>query len=182
MSNDPVLLELAQTPLMLEIVSVACAGLSKEALITNEADSPKTRQQHIFHRYVEQMFERKESATSLFQKAQIVGWLSLLARKMKKRSQAIFMVEEVQPSWLNSKGQWLAYQGVIALWVALLSLLAGWMPNLIRGEQPDTLIAGLVWILPLGLSVFFGCRSMSRMESGILCALLGTFLDRKSVV
>ncbi|MBL8051801.1 MAG: TIR domain-containing protein [Nitrospira sp.] len=175
LSNDPVLSELSQTPLMLDIMSVACVGVSKEALVMNETDSPEMRQQHIFHRYVEQMLERKEWATNLFEKGHIIGWLSLLARKMKKQSQSIFMVEEVQPSWLNSKGQWFAYQAVISLWVTVLCWLVVWMSDPTLGAQRDTLITGLVCTLALGLSVFFGCRSFSTVESGILCALLGTF-------
>lgn len=176
MSNDSTLRELSQTPLMLDIMSIACAGVSKEALITNEADSFKTRQQHIFHLYVEQMFERKESTSSPFEKHKITNWLSWLARKMKEQSQSIFMMEEVQPSWLSSKGQRLAYQTVIALGVTLLVWLVGLLPNPSSGEQIDTLFTGLLRALSFGVIVVLGCRSTSLVRNSAMCALLGTLL------
>lgn len=176
MKVDPVLQELAQTPLMLDIMSVACGGVSKEALTANKDDSSKTRQHHIFHLYVEHMFERKESTSNQFEKDQTISWLSWLARKMKEQSQSIFLVEEIQPSWLSSKGQRLAYQAVIAFWVALLGGLTMWIPGLHLGDLRGNLIAGLVSALALGISVFLGCRSPSPVKNGILCTVLGALL------
>ncbi len=128
---DPVLRELAQTPLMLDIMSLACAGVSKEALISDKGDTLEVRREHIFHLYVDRMFERKESKSSTFTKEKIIGWLSWLARTMKAQSRSVFTVEELRPSWLNSRAKIWTYSTVVALNRGMLgALIAGviaWM-------------------------------------------------------
>lgn len=117
MSDDPLLRELSQTPLMLTIMSEACKGVSKEALIANEVNSVQTRQQQIFNFYVEQMFKQKKSPSHPFGKEETIGWLSWLARNMKERSRSVFMVEELQPSWVSSKAQSQALGVLWCMWI-----------------------------------------------------------------
>jgi hypothetical protein len=163
LKDDPVLQELSQSPLMLSIMSLACEGADGEALTTHKADSPKARREHIFRLYVERMFRRKGSITSPFSKYQIMGSLSWLAQTMKKQSQSVFMVEELQPRWLSSTGQRLAYQAVTALSFGLLfGLTAG----------VDEGLSELRFGLTMGLSIFLGCRSTSPIKNGAMSGLI----------
>ncbi len=165
MSSDPVLQDLAQTPLMLSIMSLACAGVDKEALTSDQTDSVEARREHIFHLYVERMFERKESRSSPFGKGQTIGWLSWLAQKMKEQSQSMFMVENLQPNWLSLTEQRLTYETAVALSVGLIfSLVFG----LVGGWR-----AGLLTELTAGLGIFLGCRSTSPLKSGVISGLTG---------
>ena len=76
---DPVLQELAQTPLMLSIMSLACQGAGGNGLVRQKGDSPEERRKEIFGLYVEQMFQRRGTISLVVPKEKIIGWLSWLA-------------------------------------------------------------------------------------------------------
>jgi eukaryotic-like serine/threonine-protein kinase len=65
--TDPTIRELAQTPLMLSIMSLAFQGASSNALDSQKADSAEGRRKQIFGLYVEQMFQRKRMTLMRFQ-------------------------------------------------------------------------------------------------------------------
>ena len=119
-NTDSVLQELAQTPLMLSIMSLACQGTGGDELARQKGDSPEERRKQIFDLYVEQMFQRKGMTSLVFPKEKIIGWLSWLARKMREHSQSVFLVEGLQPSWLGSRAQRVAYGTVVALSLGLI--------------------------------------------------------------
>jgi hypothetical protein len=81
---NPVLQELTQTPLMLSIMSLAFQGAGINELATPKGDSPDERRKQIFRLCLEKMFRRKGTASPVFPKGKIVGWLSWLAGQMKK--------------------------------------------------------------------------------------------------
>jgi hypothetical protein len=91
--SDPVLQELAETPLMLSIMSLACQGASGNALVRQKRASLEERRKQVFRLYVEQMFQRKGTASNTFSKEKVIGWLSWLARRMREHSQSVFLVE-----------------------------------------------------------------------------------------
>jgi hypothetical protein len=70
---DPVLKDLAQTPLVLRIMSLAYQGVGGDKLVAPNRDSPEERRKQIFHLYVEQMFQRKGTAFLLFPKEKTIG-------------------------------------------------------------------------------------------------------------
>ncbi|SLM45459.1 membrane hypothetical protein [Nitrospira sp. ND1] len=184
LGTDPVLQELSQTPLMLSIMSLAYEGAEGEALTRHRADSPKVRRDHIFRLYVKRMFERKVSITCPFSQDQIMDWLSWLARQMKKQAQSVFMVEELQPRWLDSTGQRLAYEAVTALSVGLIVTLAGEASAVLLGGLTELLLDCLKYGSIIGLSILLGCRSPSTVKNiavsglvfGLLVGLLGELL------
>jgi hypothetical protein len=73
-NTDPVLEELAQTPLMLNIMSLAFQGAGTSELTTQKGDSPEERRKQIFRLYVEQMFRRKGTTSLVFPKEKIIHW------------------------------------------------------------------------------------------------------------
>lgn len=171
MNSDSKLQELAQTPLMLSIMSLACEGADGKSLMSHKNDSPQARREHIFQLYVERMFQRKKSIASPFSQVEAIRWLSWLARKMKEQSQSVFMVEEVQPSWLSSLGQWLFYQALSALSIGLLIGLPVGLISWWSFGSGSGLGEGVFVSLITGLSFFMGCRSGSPIKNGIVCGL-----------
>ena len=119
--NDPVLQELATTPLMLTILIVVYQDVSLEEIKGDV--STEIRQQQIFALYTQRMLRRR-SATSRYEPQQTVHWLSNLARQMKEQSQTVFYIERMQPDWLMSQWQRRLYYGLVTgpIWGLLVGL------------------------------------------------------------
>ena len=186
-NRDPVLQELAQTPLMLSIMSLACQGAGGDELARQKGDLAEERRQ-VFRLYVEQMFQRKGMTSLVFPKEKIIGWLSWLARRMREHSQSVFLVEGLQPSWLGTS--WLgarvqraAYGIVMALGLALIGGLICGLIGLIFGligliGLNEGLMIGLIGGLIFGLSILLGiglgCWSeLPGFMSGLIGGLTG---------
>jgi MFS family permease len=162
--TDPVLHELAQTPLMLSIMSLAYQGVAGDEFATQEGDSEERRKQ-IFGLYVEQMFHRKGMTSPVFRKEKIIGWLSWLAGQMRKHSQSDFLVEGLQPSWSGTKTKRAAYGTAVAF---SLGLLFGLICPLKVGLS-DSLGVGLSILVGVGL----GCWSASPLRRCIISGSIG---------
>jgi len=122
-----VLQELAKTPLMLSVMSLAFQGGGADELATQKRDSPEERRKQIFHLYVEKMFQRKGTTSLEFPKEKVSGWLSWLAREMRNHLQSVFFVEDLQPSWLGEIAQqttYLTVQQSVRSWAAIPSRLS----------------------------------------------------------
>jgi eukaryotic-like serine/threonine-protein kinase len=158
MNADPVLEELAETPLMLSIMSLAYQGASRDELARQTGNSPEERRKQFFRFYVEEMFRRREKASIVFPKEKIIGWLSWLAGKMREHSQSVFLVEGLQPSWLDGSLK------QVGGYVIIVNLIAGLLFGLI-----GKLIAGLS--LGLNKGLVFGLRN--RWFGELLFGLVG---------
>jgi hypothetical protein len=155
-NTDPVLQELAETPLMLSIMSLAFQGTGGNELATQKGDSPEERRRQIFRLYVKQMFQRKGITSLVFPKEKIIGWLSWLAGKMRESSQSVFVVEGLQPSWLGTTAKRAAYGPLVALSLGLLFGLTGGLTNGATG--------GLTILVAIGL----GCWAESPLKNGVM--------------
>jgi hypothetical protein len=128
--QDEIPAELTQTPLMLSIMSLAFQGADGNELARQKGNSLEERRKQIFRLYVEQMFRRKGTTPLSFPKKKIIGWLSWLAGKMREHSQSVFLVEGVQPSWLGTRAERVAYRTAEGL---SLGLFCGLIVGLIFG-------------------------------------------------
>jgi len=173
--RDSTLQELAQTPLMLSMMSLACQGAGGDELAKQKGDSQEERRKQIFGIYVEQMFQRKGLTSLTFPKEKTIGWLSWLARKMREHSQSVFLVEGLQPSWLGSTGQRVAYGAVVALTIGLIFGLVFWLPTPepTTGMTIPTLTVLLTYWLTILLGVGLGCWSESPQKNSIISGLIG---------
>ena len=99
--SDPILQELAQSPLTLNILSRAYPDHTAELLTDG---SLSQRRQHLFATYVQRMFARRYSQ-SPHDPQQATHWLAWLANQMKQHNQTIFHLEQIQPSWLPTAAQ-----------------------------------------------------------------------------
>jgi hypothetical protein len=102
--TDATLQELAQSPLILSIITLAYEGMPIEDLPSRNLEE---RRQHLFNAYIERMFNRR-GANSRYSKAQTKHWLIWLAQQMVQQSQTVFLIERMQPSWLATKRQKMA--------------------------------------------------------------------------
>ena len=97
---NPVLEELATTPLMLSVVTQAYANAPVQDL--PQHGSANVQQQQIFGTYIEQMIERKGNRV-LYPLEPTKTWLGWLARQMRAHNQTVFYIERMQPDWLENR-------------------------------------------------------------------------------
>ena len=157
-SHDPMLREMLDSPLMLNIVTVAYGGgRDPELQMGGTLEGRRTR---LFAAYVDQMFRRR-GVNRRYTPQQTVHWLSWLAWQMVQRSQTVFYIERLQPDWLPGEERW-AFSLVCRLVVGLVVGLAlgsfagvvfGWQFVEIYGWRYIGRYVGLVVGLALGLGV-----------------------------
>lgn len=136
LKHDPTLEQFAQTPLILNLMSVAYQGWSA-AQLRQELGEGCDRKHHLFNTYIDLCLDR--GATSDYPKPQVLHWLSWLADQMSRERQIIFLIEKLQPTWLNHDREKKIYQ-VQSYIGALVGGLAG---GLLFGAIFSTLIGGL---------------------------------------
>jgi len=144
-AQDHDLQELAQSPLMLSLMSVAYRDVSPQAL-PQLADSA-ARHRHLFDNYVQQMFTRRFSDISAataqtlpYTPEQTRAWLSQLAQNMSHHAQSIFLLEQLQPSWLPTRGSY---------WLYLLATRLGGL--------------WLIWLIPMLLVIMLGIMLFNQL-------------------
>jgi len=123
LQTDPVLQELAQSPLMLNIITLAYQGMTPEEL---PELSLEARREHVFDNYIQRMLARRGSRAAMgrsFESKQAITWLKWLAKQLNQRSQTILLLEQLQPNWLPSLQQeWLYRCGLLISFVLILTI------------------------------------------------------------
>jgi len=147
--EDAEMRELAETPLMLSIMTLAYQGMASDAL--PEHASLDARRRHLFDTYVERMLKRR-GGSKHYTSEQTRHWLSWLAGRMVEHSQTVFYIEKMQPDWLRQR-RWL-YRFLPVLVFGLVGgffdLAAGLIFDLSTG------LFGLVFGLGFGMFVGLG--------------------------
>ena len=90
-------------------MSLAYQDLPVEALERVELDTVEKRRKKLFDTYIKRMFERKGKADKPYSDDQTIDWLTWLASGMIQHSKTIFLMEELQPSWLPTRRQFWVY-------------------------------------------------------------------------
>ncbi|MEM8721578.1 MAG: NACHT domain-containing protein [Cyanobacteria bacterium P01_G01_bin.39] len=106
--QDITLQELAKFPLMLNLIILAYRGVAVE-------DMPQAKiiaewQTQLFDDYIERMldydrtfgYQASSKNEREYLKKQTKSWLIWLAKKMSQESKTVFLIERMQPNWLNS--------------------------------------------------------------------------------
>jgi hypothetical protein len=127
--QDETLKELAQSPLMLSVISLAFDS-STVADLGRQADEPaKSAVDRLFAAYVARMFRHRKTR-GRYSTGTIANVLVWLAQRMGQYSQSVFLIEGLQPNWLSSGAQRWAYilaartAAAFAIWLAFCPLLA----------------------------------------------------------
>ena len=115
--QDAELQELAKSPLMLSVMSLAYQDFTPEQLTVG--GKIEDYRQRLFATYIDRMFQRRvklhrnwidrilrrQGKKQQYTKEETQRWLSWLAQRMTVASQTIFLIENLQPYWLISKKQ-----------------------------------------------------------------------------
>ncbi|MFZ0547235.1 MAG: BTAD domain-containing putative transcriptional regulator, partial [Candidatus Promineifilaceae bacterium] len=103
---DAEMREMARTPLMLSIMSLTYQDSAETAVNAGMGSGQRERQ--VFESYLDRMYDRR-MAGQQYSRAQTDGWLTWLAAAMEQRGETIFLIESLQPTWLNKPGIKVAY-------------------------------------------------------------------------
>ena len=123
-SANPSLLDLARSPLILNIMALTYQGMSTDDMsalgLTFTQGENYTHQ--LFSAYVERMFQRRGSALGVasapYSKQQTIRWLHILATRLTQTSQTVFLIERMQSDWLISRSERWAFGGLV--WVSFI--------------------------------------------------------------
>ena len=134
--QDSNLLEVADSPLMLNVMALAYDEKAVDEL--NEVNTVDGHRKNIFDSYIKRMFARR-SDEQAYTPQQTVHYLRWLAGRMVEHAQTVFLIERLQPSWAHT-----------AKYSRLTTTLAMSMWGLVYGFI-FTLPTMLVFALALGL-------------------------------
>lgn len=159
LAADPVLREMAASPLMLSIMSLAYRNTPVEALTDGTLNSPDRRRAHIFREYVGAAYRRK-GREQPFGLVEINTRLAWLAQRLAQHGQTLFLLEQMQPSWLSSA------------WERWLYIFASRMVGFVAFfAAPAIMALPLLWEIPdlrtallsgIGLSIFLALLCAAR--------------------
>lgn len=109
LQEDTAMQEMMKSPLIMSIVSLAYKDLSVENL--QQFGSSEERRSHLFNTYIEQMFKRHgRSMREKYTPEQTKHWLTWLATRMVQESQTLFLIEKIQPAWLQRRADHIFYR------------------------------------------------------------------------
>jgi hypothetical protein len=151
---DAELQELASTPLMLSILTLAYHGSSLDDL--HAIPSPLARRRQILATYVQRMFLRR-GVKARYTPQQTKHWLAWLARQMTAHHQSELYLERLQPDWLPKRQRAFYLWSGRLFFVLFIGLPFGLLGGLFFGLLGG-LLGGLFFGLLSGLfgGLFFG--------------------------
>ena len=178
------LLKLATSPLILSVMSLAYQGCSLEDL--SSMSSPEEWQPRLFDNYIKRMFRRKKS-TQKYSTEKTMRWLIWLAQRMSEEELTVFLIEQMQPSWLKTNIQRWTYRVTIIL---LSGVCIGMISGVIsRAFDPLStaiyigviigFITGIFWgffrenIVPSDSLIFSHKRAIKYLFCGLILGILG---------
>jgi hypothetical protein len=142
---DPTLMELAKTPLMLQILRLTYSGTTVPERPRVSADELRNQ---IWVDYVKRMLERPRLIRRQFPSERLIWSLTWLARRMKQDSLSAFALDQLSPRWLRAGRELYTFVVVlltlvVVLGVPIAATIAG--TRLVRpGQAPVFLGAALV--------------------------------------
>ncbi len=155
--TDKGLADLAESPLMLSVMSATYQDVPADELAQASAGGAAQQRARLFNAYIAKMFTRHGDGPQPFTREQTLGWLTWLAQQMTARSTSVFLIEQLEPDWLANRRAELAYTFVSrGLAGALLGI--GWalLAFAILGISDLTSLLVLFVSLPLGLGIISG--------------------------
>jgi NACHT domain-containing protein len=147
---DPALRELTHTPLLLNIMVLAYKGETADSIPIHPAESLETRRRRLFNAYVEKMLRRSRAGQS-FSPDQVRKTLSWLALQMQRHSTSVFLMEQIQPSWLSPQ------------WPRRLYKALEYAGEVLRHE----------WILPLMMVGIIAAAFGWGLGNGVIAMMFG---------
>jgi GTPase SAR1 family protein len=177
LQQDEELRELATSPLILSVMSLAYQNCSLDAF-----PKPGTTEElykQLFNDYIERMLQRR-GAGLIYSKGKTLRWLNWLAKRMTQENQTVFLIELMQPYWLGSKWRKTIYHLLSGLIVGVTTALL-FTPTLggiieffmkLWGSQPLSMDSNIT----LGIVMVIGGISIGLMW-GFGFAVLGERIE-----
>ena len=180
--QDSTLLQLAKSPLMLNIMSRAYKGLSVAAL--PRQGSQEERRKHLFNAYIQRMLSRRKNMKQ-YSDEKTKYWLKWLAQRMIKESQMVFLIERIQPSWLPNLPTKFIYSLEVAVIYGLafglcFGLGAAWSNGLIAGLAVGG-IFGFAFGLSAWLTVVGGIDWIVSVIVNAIAKVIDRLMGRESI-
>lgn len=163
LAAEPDLLELGKIPLMLNIMVVARGKLDFQHW--QKLASSAERLNYLFDAYIDTMLGRPASKPPVPNLT--LRWLGWLATKLIQENQTEFLIERIQPYWLNQNAQRLIYALIVGL---IVGLIGGSIGVIILGLIAF-LIAGLISVPIAGMIVGLTAWVVSGLLYGLDLAL-----------
>ena len=154
LKSDTVLQNLAQSPLMLNIMTLTYHQV--EDLPKTEVVDERERRSQLLNDYINKMFRRynRYKGDKIYSEEQTRHWLIWLAQKMEQDPQGIFLIEQMQPTLLNSLLPKLIYSiGVGWIYTLLYGISIG-LPFWWSYGWLNALIIGVIFGIAFGLSIW----------------------------
>jgi len=158
LANSADLRDLAQTPLMLSVMTLTYHDRHTET----ETAQPTNRseREQLFDAYIRRMFQHRD-LPHLYTPAKTLHWLQWLGDQMVKRSQTVFYIEWLQPSWLTGHFQRNLYRLLNGL---IFVLIGGLMSGIVLGVP----IIGWLFMLFCGLIFLLLVVLIGRLIFGLV--------------
>jgi energy-coupling factor transporter ATP-binding protein EcfA2 len=124
MRDDQNMMELAKTPLLLNIIVISYDEISFEQW--HNLKTPQKRLSYLFDAYIRRMFSRRYQGKQPIREDSL-RWLKWLANQLTEQKQTQFFIENLQPNCLNRKIQKRVYWWVIAPIRGMIGWQIGWL-------------------------------------------------------
>ncbi len=160
--TQPIWQELAQSPLILDLMMLTYQGLDVADL--PQAETLDAHRHRLFAAYLQRMFQRRRGQ-GRYPPPQVVRQLAWLAQQMRRHAQSVFLLEALQMSWLNPGRDRVIYAIAVRaliwlLWGGLhVGILAGLTDNQARFDWGNFaqlgswgVLGGVVYGVLAGLS------------------------------
>lgn len=184
LQRNPEMLNLATSPLILSVMSLAYQGCSLEDL--SSISSAEGWESRLFDNYIERMFQRKKN-TQRYSTEKTMRWLIWLAQRMSEEELTVFLIEQIQPSWLKTNFQrWIYRVTIILLSGACVGMIFGVISNAFDSPSISLFIgviigsiAGIFWgffrenIVPSDSLIFSYKRTIKYVFWGLILGILG---------
>lgn len=124
--EDDQLRSLADTPLMLSVMTLAYQGVSSDDLSQPALDTVEERRDRLFAKFIQRMLDRPRMTPQPYPRERTLRWLRWLACRMREHTESVFLIERLQPTWLASRTERCIYMaGSRLLGGAALGLVLG---------------------------------------------------------
>lgn len=101
LQKDNALREMAETPLFLSIMIMAYRD-KRDVEILMSGDE-ETQRKHLFDTYIERMFERPRSQGALFEKQDVLQWLTWFASTLIGLNKPVTQAQDIDAFWIKQK-------------------------------------------------------------------------------
>lgn len=180
--GSPEMAELASSALALSVIVVAY-GDPPVADSAAPAEPDAQDLGPLFDRYIQRMFARRQTDPH-FPVERTVSWLGWLARQMVDHSQSLFLVEQLQPSWLPARRQRWLYMLMTGFLAGAVGGLVMWLLLQILRQSAPQLPAPLseqvsgVLNIAQGRAEFLTLLLTNIGLGLVVAAIQATFFDR----